>query len=243
MSDTDDVEKLNHLTFKTNTFSITDDTIKFIDNKFNSSFENVTIFDSINNNKNKRRVRFSMFREVRSIPKSIQKDAKKARLSYKPPILEWNCDCFYKYNLLIFTYSVYLAPLVCLIFLYLMHIYNFFKWFLTSFSYKLALIYNSVFTLNLISASSPLFVLILSSIFINRNSDQFTCGKLFLVLLNISGVAIVSKFSTSLIGACIALFSAVINAIYLVFFSYISNKHGRVNMNFLFGNFSYFIFN
>lgn len=134
MRDTEDVEQLSSLSDNNDTFTTIDrqDTYKSIDEKIDPlnlqiEIESSTFFDNRNyisniadninikdfgNNKNGRRVRFATFREVRSFPEKIQKDAKIARLSYKPPIIQWSCDCYYKHNSLAFIYSVYLAPLV-----------------------------------------------------------------------------------------------------------------------------------
>lgn len=53
--------------------------------------------------------------------------------------------------------------------------------------------------------------------------------------MNLGGVAIVSKFSPSMLGSGLSLFSAVIYALYLSVFSAYSSKNGRMDMNLMFG--------
>jgi solute carrier family 35 protein F5 len=108
-------------------------------------------------------------------------------------------------------------------------------WFLSSVSYQAALAFSSVSSVNLISASSSLFVLILSALMSQRAADRFTFSKLLLVVVNLSGVALVSNFSPSLVGSGLSLFSAFAYALYLAVFSTFSAKHGRIDMNLMFG--------
>jgi solute carrier family 35 protein F5 len=164
--------------------------------------------------KARRKVRFSLFREVRRLPESIANEAKRARLPYRPPILDCKCA-----NSPLVKYTLYFAPM----------------WFLSSVSYQAALAFSSVSSVNLISASSSLFVLILSALMSRRAADRFTFSKLLLVVVNLSGVAIVSNFSPSLVGSGLSLFSAFAYALYLAVFSTFSAKHGRIDMNLMFG--------
>ncbi|KAI1722569.1 protein FAM91A1 [Ditylenchus destructor] len=164
----------------------------------------------------RRKVRFSMFREVRRLPDKIAADAKTARLPYRPPIINCN-NC--GMSTIVFNYIVYFAPL----------------WFSGSMTYQLALLYSSVSSVNLISASSSLFVLVLGAIFGKRHSDKFTFGKLVLVVTNLAGVCLVSQFSSSLLGTSLSLLSALCNAVYLLAFAIIASKKGRVDMNLMFG--------
>jgi drug/metabolite transporter (DMT)-like permease len=108
-------------------------------------------------------------------------------------------------------------------------------WVLSSITYQTALVYASVSTVNLISASASLFVLVFAALFSSHISDRFTWLKLVLVLINLSGVAIVSQFSAAAIGAALSLLSAVSYAIYIVVFSIVSRKTGQVDMNLMFG--------
>lgn len=106
----------------------------------------------------------------------------------------------------------------------------------------MALVFSSVSTVNLISASSSLFVLILSALFSGHISDRFSWTKLLLVVLNLSGVAIVSQFSAKFIGVTLSFISAVFYAIYLVVFSTISKKSGQIDINLMFGVIGLFSF-
>jgi hypothetical protein len=56
-----------------------------------------------------------------------------------------------------------------------------------------------------------------------------------MVLLNFGGVCIVSKFSDSLIGSIISLFSAFSNALYLFALSRMSTREGNVDMPLMLG--------
>ncbi|KAI6203573.1 FAM91-C domain-containing protein [Aphelenchoides besseyi] len=161
----------------------------------------------------KRKIRFSLVREVRSFPAKIATEARAARLPYKPQTIE----CDFKMSPVI-RYTLYFAPL----------------WVLSSVTYQAALVYSSVSTVNLISASSSLFVLVFGALLSSHSADRFSWTKLLLVLINLSGVAIVSQFSTSIVGASLSFVSAMIYAIYLVVFSVMSRRTGSVDMNLMF---------
>uniref|UniRef100_A0A914EJ56 Solute carrier family 35 member F5 n=1 Tax=Acrobeloides nanus TaxID=290746 RepID=A0A914EJ56_9BILA len=169
----------------------------------------------------RRKVRFALFREIRRIPSSIAEEAKKARLpyGYGNPIEGCMSSPFVRY-------VFYFAPL----------------WFISSITYQAALAFTSVSAVNLISSSSSLFVLILNTLCPSRSSDRFTFTKLALVLLNFGGVAIVSEFSLSVIGAGLSLFSAFSYSLYLTTFSAVSAKHGDIDMNLMFGSIGLFSF-
>ncbi|KAI6179463.1 Protein FAM91A1 [Aphelenchoides besseyi] len=143
----------------------------------------------------------------------IATEARAARLPYKPQTIE----CDFKMSPVI-RYTLYFAPL----------------WVLSSVTYQAALVYSSVSTVNLISASSSLFVLVFGALLSSHSADRFSWTKLLLVLINLSGVAIVSQFSTSIIGAGLSFVSAMIYAIYLVVFSVMSRRTGSVDMNLMF---------
>ncbi|KAI6218076.1 Protein FAM91A1 [Aphelenchoides besseyi] len=169
----------------------------------------------------KRKIRFSLVREVRSFPAKIATEARAARLPYKPQTIE----CDFKMSPVI-RYTLYFAPL----------------WVLSSVTYQAALVYSSVSTVNLISASSSLFVLVFGALLSSHSADRFSWTKLLLVLINLSGVAIVSQFSTSIVGASLSFVSAMIYAIYLVVFSVMSRRTGSVDMNLMFGVIGLFSF-
>ncbi|KAF7632558.1 hypothetical protein Mgra_00008005 [Meloidogyne graminicola] len=108
-------------------------------------------------------------------------------------------------------------------------------WLVSSVSYQTALAYSSVSTVNLISASSPLFVLIFGAFFGKYSVDSFSWLKLLMVLLNMLGVCIVSRFSGNLFTTSLSLFSAFSNAIYLFALARLSFKGKNVNMPLLLG--------
>uniref|UniRef100_A0A1I8ATI0 EamA domain-containing protein n=1 Tax=Steinernema glaseri TaxID=37863 RepID=A0A1I8ATI0_9BILA len=164
--------------------------------------------------KRPRRVRFSLMREVRRLPSAIADEARRARLPYRPPSVEcsWELSPMAKC-------TIALAPL----------------WLVCSATYQTALMFSTVSSVNLLSSSSSLLVLVLAAFFGRRPSDRFTCRKLLLVLLNLSGVALVSGFSSSGAGAALALGSALAYAVYLTSFQAVCDKFGAVDMNLLFG--------
>lgn len=173
--------------------------------------------DTVNSNNNtnghrRRSVRFSGVREIRRMPDSSAEHAREARRSYHPP----NFNCTISPML---KYSLYFCPL----------------WFFSSTTYQASLMFSSVASVNLISASSSLFVLMFTAVCPRRLHDKFTITKLCLVLLNMFGVALVSQFSESLYGSALALISAFSYAIYLAGFSMFIHKYGNIDINILFG--------
>ncbi|CAD5208896.1 unnamed protein product [Bursaphelenchus xylophilus] len=164
--------------------------------------------------KKKRKVRFSLWREVRSLPEKIAYEAKLARLPYRPPPIECNCRMSAPVK-----YVLYFAPL----------------WFLSSVTYQASLLFSSVSSVNMISASSSLFVLLFGALFSPFAEDKFTFLKFGLVLLNLAGVAIVSQFSSVWTGTILAVTSAFTYAIYLTVFTVMSKNTGQIDMNLLFG--------
>uniref|UniRef100_A0A0N4Z9B6 EamA domain-containing protein n=1 Tax=Parastrongyloides trichosuri TaxID=131310 RepID=A0A0N4Z9B6_PARTI len=171
------------------------------------------------NGHRRRSVRFSGIREIRRMPDSIAEHAREARKSYTPP--NFKCKCTVSPML---KYSFYFCPL----------------WFFSSTTYQASLMFSSVSSVNLISASSSLFVLVFTALCPRRLHERFSLMKLLLVLCNILGVALVSQFSESLFGSLLALTSAISYAIYLTGFSMFSHKHGNVDINMLFGSIGLF---
>jgi len=98
-----------------------------------------------------------------------------------------------------------------------------------------ALVFTTVSSVNLISASTSLFVLVLEGLCGHKRSDRCSVTKLALVLMNIGGVAVVSQFSSSFYGSVLSLLSALLWAFYLFVFSSISSRYGTVDMNLMFG--------
>lgn len=67
-------------------------------------------------------------------------------------------------------------------------------------------------------------------------SDRFSWTKLFLVIINLSGVVIVSQFSAKVAGVVLSFTSALAYAIYLVVFSAVSRRAGgQIDINLMFG--------
>lgn len=54
-------------------------------------------------------------------------------------------------------------------------------------------------------------------------------------MINLTGVAIVSKFSAKFIGVVLSIVSALAYAVYLVIFSISSRKNGQIDINLMFG--------
>lgn len=107
-------------------------------------------------------------------------------------------------------------------------------WLVCSFTYQAALLYSSVSSVNLLSSSSSLFVLVLAALVPPR--ERLTAWRLFLVLLNLLGVAIVSKVSSSLTGSALALISAFAYAVYLTAYSSFQARGHRLDINLVFGS-------
>ncbi|KAJ1347325.1 hypothetical protein KIN20_002360 [Parelaphostrongylus tenuis] len=113
-------------------------------------------------------------------------------------------------------------------------------WLLCSFTYQAALMFTSVSSLNLISASSPLFVLVFS-ICLPSSESKFTLSKAFFVALNFGGVLIVSEFSASLQGLLLAQVSAVSYALYITLYTRYQERNGDISINLMFDHCTYCI--
>ncbi|CAD5206259.1 unnamed protein product [Bursaphelenchus okinawaensis] len=179
-----------------------------------SDYDSEDQMKGMEESKKKRRVRFSLWREVRSLPERIAYEAKMARLPYRPPPIGCNCRMSAPVK-----YTLYFAPL----------------WFVSSVTYQASLLFSSVSSVNMISASSSLFVLLLGALFSPYLEDRFSFMKFGLVILNLAGVAIVSQFSSVWTGTVLAVVSAFTYAIYLTVFTVISRKNDKIDMNLLFG--------
>lgn len=161
-----------------------------------------------------RRVRFAQVREVRHMPPSLAHDAFLARLPYSATSLLCRCDVSRDLK-----YTAVLSPL----------------WILCTLTYQASLLFSPVSSVNLISASSSLFVLLLSAVCAFSPADRLTLTKLLLVVCNFIGVAVVSEYSLSAYGTSLALISSFCYAVYLVFFTYCQNSGYEVDMNLMFG--------
>uniref|UniRef100_A0A158PND5 Nuclear hormone receptor family member nhr-85 (inferred by orthology to a C. elegans protein) n=1 Tax=Anisakis simplex TaxID=6269 RepID=A0A158PND5_ANISI len=162
-----------------------------------------------------RRVRFAQVREVRHMPISLADEALRARLPYAAS------DCLCKCSSIPsqFKYNIVLSAM----------------WIICTLSYQASLLFLSVSSVNLVSASSSLLVLLFSSICAFSATDRFTVAKFLLVLCNLIGVGLVSEYSVSLYGTSLAFFSASCYALYLVYFSYCQSVGFTIEMNFMFG--------
>uniref|UniRef100_A0A914GZP2 EamA domain-containing protein n=1 Tax=Globodera rostochiensis TaxID=31243 RepID=A0A914GZP2_GLORO len=180
------------------------------------------LLDKKTRQQQRKRVRFSSIRQIRALPEKVEADAHLARLPYRQIVDRFQhcptCPALSRDSTL-FSYAVVFAPL----------------WMISSVAAQTSLAFTSVTTANLFSASCPLFVLILGAYFGRNSADAFTSTKLALVLLNLSGVCVVSRASGSLLGSAIATFSAVSNAVYLFTLSRFSAKSKRIDAVLLLG--------
>ncbi|KAK6730046.1 hypothetical protein RB195_006854 [Necator americanus] len=163
-----------------------------------------------------RSVRFAEHREIRRMPADEAQEAREARLPYSPPMFDCSFSVHLPDNI---KYTVFFfAPM----------------WLLCTFTYQTALLFTSVSSLNLISSSSSLFVLVFSICF-PSSSSRFTLLKAFLVAVNLGGVFVVSQFSVSLKGALLAQISSVSYALYLTLYMRYQEKNGEISINLMFG--------
>ncbi|CAJ0594258.1 unnamed protein product [Cylicocyclus nassatus] len=163
-----------------------------------------------------RSVRFAEHREVRRMPSSEATEAHEARLPYSPPLI----DCSLSINLPehIKHTVFFFAPM----------------WLVCTFTYQTALLFTSVSSLNLISSSSSLFVLVFLICFPTATS-RFSLIKALLVAMNLGGVLVVSQFSASLKGAVFAQLSAISYALYITLYTRYQERNGEISINLMFG--------
>uniref|UniRef100_A0A0N5AFU2 Nuclear receptor domain-containing protein n=1 Tax=Syphacia muris TaxID=451379 RepID=A0A0N5AFU2_9BILA len=157
---------------------------------------------------------FTFVCEIRHMPISVADDAFKARLPYSAARF-W-CS---------FSISSHLKKTCFLSLL----------WIVCTLTYQASLLFISVSSLNLLSSSSSLFVLILSAVFPQSSADYITWLKLALVVCNFLGVALVSEYAISSYGTFLALLSAFCYAIYLVLFTYMQRSGARLDVNLIMG--------
>ncbi|VDM54861.1 unnamed protein product [Angiostrongylus costaricensis] len=165
-----------------------------------------------------RTVRFAEHREVsvRRMPEVEASEARLARQPYSPPLFV----CPFSFNIPSHVRQTvfFFAPM----------------WLLCTFTYQAALMFTSVSALNMISSSSPLFVLVFSICFPSSES-KFTLLKAFFVAMNFGGVLIVSEFSSSLTGSLFAQISAVSYALYITLYTRYQERSGDISINLMFG--------
>ncbi|CAI4223084.1 unnamed protein product [Auanema sp. JU1783] len=166
--------------------------------------------------KKEKKIRFASKKEVRRLPSHEADEARKARLPYARSICEFEDFCVLSTQMknILFVFG----PI----------------WLVSSFTYQAGLLFTSVSSLNLVSSSSSLFVLVLNAC-IPSSGSSFTLYKGFLVVLNIGGVVAVSKLSANLTGVMFAQISAVAYALYLTLYSRYQDNHGVLDMNLMMG--------
>ncbi|KAF8367271.1 hypothetical protein PRIPAC_85100 [Pristionchus pacificus] len=184
-----------------------------IDEMSIEGFEFLTDEENENNGK---KVRFSSTKEIRRLPLRIGREAELARRSYNSSV-----DC---------TIPTISSPTLIIICVLLP------TWLICSLSYQASLLFTTLSSLNLISATSSIFVLILS-MFIPSSRSKVTPLKGFIVLINLFGVSLISQSdSLSSSSIILALFSAFAYAVYLISLSKFVSVYGDIDINFLFGS-------
>ncbi|GMR53661.1 hypothetical protein PMAYCL1PPCAC_23856, partial [Pristionchus mayeri] len=180
------------------------------------SVEGFELMSEEENESEKKKVRFSETKEIRRMPQRIAFEAKVARMAY-------SASFYHSFP------SLSSATLITLFVLLP-------TWILSSFTYQVSLLFTSLSSLNLLSASSPVFVLILSICLPSSNSLPSPL-KCLVVLINLFGVALLSQTdSISSPSIELALFSAFCYAFYLVSLSNFVSTYGQIDTNFLFGS-------
>ncbi|GMT00642.1 hypothetical protein PENTCL1PPCAC_22816, partial [Pristionchus entomophagus] len=161
-------------------------------------------------------VRFSSTKEIRRLPHGLAMEAQLARRSYSS-----SSQC---------SFPSISSPTLIILFLLLP------LWLICSLTYQTSLLYTSVSSLNLLSASSSVFVLILS-ICLPSSHSKATPLKGLVVLINLLGVSLVSQSdSNSLIAIFLAVFSAFAYALYLISITKFVSMYRQIDINFLLGS-------
>ena len=144
------------------------------------------------------------------------------------------------------------------------HSKSFLQWQVCSLTYQGALLFTSVTSLNLVSCSSSLFVLVFAAcapssharFTITKVIFEYACissiatVKALLVILNLVGVSLVTEAGANPIGVTLgelshwvpprkdcraAMISALAYSLYLVLFSRFIDAYGDIDMNLMFG--------
>ncbi|VDN05316.1 unnamed protein product [Thelazia callipaeda] len=108
------------------------------------------------------------------------------------------------------------------------------QWISCTLSYQLSLFFGSVSSVYLIFASSPLFMVILSPLFMPSSAGRITLTKLLLFFCNLIGIGLASHYLIPLQGTCFALSSAILYALYFVCMSYHQHAGYDLDVNFIF---------
>ncbi|XP_074650824.1 solute carrier family 35 member F5-like [Tubulanus polymorphus] len=181
-----------------------------------------------------RSVRFNSLSEVRQLSEDHAEDATLARLSYSA----YQRAEEYRMRYLS-KFTVRQVAKIALMFAVL--------FFFGNFSYQEALKNTEASIVNVLSASSSLFTLVLAAIFPSSSIDKFTLSKLVAVLFSMGGVVLVSVSDINLengipLGALWALCGALFYATYLVLFRKKVDNEDRLDITMFFGFVGLFIF-
>ncbi|XP_044744956.1 solute carrier family 35 member F5 isoform X2 [Coccinella septempunctata] len=177
-------------------------------------------------------VRFSKLAEVRQMSESEAAEALLARLSYQASLRagELAQRAAAKFTIL---KVASIAFLFCLL------------WFMGHYFFQLALTKTEIGMVNVLSSTSSLFTLFLASIFPSGAVDRMSLSKLFAVVLNIVGIAIISYTNMTLrseitLGSILALFSALLHASCLVYLRKKVNNEEKMDIPLFFGFIGFF---
>ncbi|XP_055374302.1 solute carrier family 35 member F5 [Condylostylus longicornis] len=167
-----------------------------------------------------RSVRFSKMAEVREMSAHEATDALMSRLSYAASLRIRRQKSHHK--------TARTALLFCVM------------WFVANYLFQLSLELIDTAVVTLISSTSSLFTLILAAFYPSIAGDKFTYSKFLIVIMNITGVIMVtisqisdsSKYSR---GIVLALISAFFYAAYLVFVKRKSDTEEKIDIPLFFG--------
>merc|ERR1719348_2938258 len=174
-----------------------------------------------------RKVRFSRVAEVRSMSASEAIHANLARLSYAAS-LRAAAALQRAANRLTVAETAQLALSFSLL------------WFAGNYSYQAALAYTEAGIVNVLSASSCLFTLVLSAIFPSTQLDRLSFTKVVAVLFTVSGVVLVSYSDLKLedgipLGSLWTLAGSIFYSSYIVFLRRKIDHEDKLDVPMFFG--------
>jgi len=174
-----------------------------------------------------KKVRFSRVAEVRSMSASEAIHANLARLSYAAS-LRAAAALQRAANRLTVTETAQLALSFS------------FLWFAGNYSYQAALAYTEAGIVNVLSASSCLFTLILSAMFPSTELDRLSLTKIVAVLFTVSGVVLVSYSDLKLedgfpLGSLWTISGAIFYSSYIVFLRRKIDHEDKLDVPMFFG--------
>ncbi|XP_045481851.1 solute carrier family 35 member F5 [Harmonia axyridis] len=177
-------------------------------------------------------VRFSKLAEVRQMSETEAAEALLARLSYQASLRAGELAQRAAAKFTIFQVAS-IAFLFCLL------------WFTGNYFYQLALMKTEIGMVNVLSSTSSLFTLFLASLFPSGGVDRMSLSKLFAIVMNIVGIAIISYTDMTLrseitLGAMLALFSAILHASSLVYLRKKVNNEDKMDIPLFFGFIGFF---